>query len=67
MPKFTEIVDSKSKIISTDASDPGYPSVAEMQKSQAAGAKGNGLKSKPDETFAGTQSNCADFDSSDSE
>jgi hypothetical protein len=43
MPQFKEIVDSKSKIISTDASAPGYPSIEQMRKSQADGAKGIGL------------------------
>jgi hypothetical protein len=43
MPKFTEIVDSKSKIIRSDSSAPGFPSVAEMQESQRKGAEGIGL------------------------
>lgn len=37
MPNIKEIVDSKSKLISTDTSNPGVPSVKEMRKSQADG------------------------------
>jgi hypothetical protein len=43
MAKTNEIVDSKSKITSTDASDPGFPSVKEMRDNQEKGNTGIGL------------------------
>jgi hypothetical protein len=43
---YETIVDSKAKITSTDTSAPGFPSVKEMRKSQAAGNEGIGLNDK---------------------
>ena len=48
MANIKEIVDSKEKLISSDASNPGFPSVKKMRESQAAGSEGTGTR---DETF----------------
>jgi hypothetical protein len=77
MPQFITITDSQTDNVNSKTTNyPGVAgskearghtsSVAERQESQRKGAEGNGIKSNPDETFAGNQSNCADFDSSDS-
>lgn len=43
MPQIKEVIDSKAKLISSDSSDPGYPSVKEMRDSQKRGSEGIGL------------------------
>jgi hypothetical protein len=44
MPNIKEIVDSKEKLISSDASNPGFPSVEKMRESQRKGSEGTGTQ-----------------------
>jgi hypothetical protein len=52
---YKEIVDSKTNITSTDKSDPGFPTIKEMRKSQADGNEGIGLN---DQSY---NDDCKDF------